>query len=346
MTQQNGWVFGWRGDALVFTGPIILSLFFFYLHAQKLWGMGEIQPHFALIQIYINLAHLYSTFWYTYTSPFQWSQHGKWFVGVPLLIFVLHLCLIQITSHTHVYLIFTHFSMWHFIKQQQAWFHIAAGRGVARDKWTQKIDHYAIVCATLGFVIASQCGPESRGWFRNGDIVELPTLLYWPALIISVTGVISYLLRHTYLIIKRIPANWAAHHVFLCSTIIWGYVRLAPQHVLAYYFYQLHHAIPYFLLGYRHMQSERSLGRSYWLPHLPMWLLGIGILVISGLQGHFEMNMRAGQGLISNSPDLLDPLGGGAGALAFFNAINITHYVIDMFYWNRKHNPEWTNALG
>ncbi|MBY0518679.1 MAG: hypothetical protein K2P81_17345 [Bacteriovoracaceae bacterium] len=346
MNQTNGWVFGKRNDLIVFCGPLLASIILLGMHKGNYLGFGEVTLHFAIIQTYINLAHLYSTFWYTYTSKKQWKRHGSWFIGIPLGLFFLNLICGHFFGGTlFIYFIFSHFSIWHFIKQQQAWFHIAASRGVARDKLTLFIDKYAIMACTMGFVLSSQSMEDSRGWFQPGDIVEFPDFLRWPLLGLSILFILAYFTRHLYLIIKKHPTNWAAHNVFICTLLLWGYTRLGERTVLTYYLNQLHHAIPYFLLGYRYMQSQRQAGEIYWLPQLPMWLLGIAIFAISGFQGNIEMNMRANLGLFSSFNDIFDNTS-GLVLMSFFNAINITHYTFDMFFWNRKNNPEWTMALG
>lgn len=344
---QNGWVFGPKGDIAVFTGPLLISVLFYYFHKMALFGFDNTTVayqdptgHYYFIQTYINLAHLYSTFWYTYTSPTQWRAHKPFFIWIPIILFCANLIAGWFGGSLMVYIIFAHFSIWHFIKQQQAWFHISANKGAPRDKWTVKIDNAAIIACTLGFSIASQSEENARGWFSRNDLIELPHFLFWPVLITSIACLLLYVVWHGIKIYKKEPVNWNAHHMMMTSAFVWGWTRLATQNPYTYYINQLTHAVPYLYLGYRHMVAERARGERFWLPQVPVWIIAILILILAGQQGHFEMSFRFGD-------YLNDSLGYYRMYLvgSFFNAINITHYAIDMFYWNRKHNPNWTKAL-
>ena len=344
---QNGWVFGLKGDALVFTGPILISFLFLGFNRFALFGFDntthpieDATGHYYFIQTYINLAHLYSTFWYTYTAPSQWRQHKSYFIWIPIILLIANLLAGFLNSSLMVYIIFAHFSVWHFVKQQQAWFYISAGRGAPRDKWTLLVDKAAIISGTLGYTLASQCEEEARGWFSRNDLIELPHFLYWPLVIASTFFVALYFVWHGIRIYQKKPVNWAAHHMLLISAILWGYTRLGPQGPMTYYLNQLCHAVPYLYLGYRYMQSQRAAGETYWLPKVPVWVLGIFILIIAGQQGHFEMSVRFGTSLTETLGPYRNMLIG-----CFFNTINITHYTLDMFYWNRQHNPAWVKAL-
>jgi hypothetical protein len=346
MKVQNGWIFGPKADFVAFAGPVLASLALLFFNI-----IGWLEPntgankspgnHFYIIQTYINLAHLYSTFWYTYAVPSEWRTHRRYFISIPIILLVMNIFAAFAGDRIYVHMIFAHFTIWHFIKQQQAWFHISAHRGAPRDAFTVRIDNICIVGATLGFALASQCGESALGWFMKNDLIELPAVLRVPLSIFSISCVAFYFIWHGVRLCQKKSMNWFAHFLFFVAAAIWSFRLYKPPSDLRFYIGQLFHAVPYFVLGYRYMVAKRAAGETYLFPKAPVWLLGIAIFILAGQQGHLEMNLRFQAAFSEENLQNMQMI----FTSAFFNSLNITHYVIDMFFWNRKNNPGWVKAL-
>jgi hypothetical protein len=273
MKVQNGWIFGPKADFVAFAGPLLLALVllcFGQLGWITPYPGPSLRPgnHYYVIQTYINLAHLYSTFWYTYAVPSEWKVHRRYFIWVPVILLLMNVLAAYAGDQAYVHMIFAHFTIWHFIKQQQAWFHISANRGASRDAWTIRMDNITIVAATLGFALASQCGEQAPGWFLPHDLIELPQVLRLPLSVLSFSCVALYCVWHGIRLFQRKAMNWVAHGLFLMSAGIWSFRLWQVQTDFRFYIGQLCHAFPYFVLGYRYMAAKRAAGETYFFPRL------------------------------------------------------------------------------
>lgn len=346
---KQGWIFGPIADVSVFIGAIALSFLFLFFNQVGWFGFNDFTlgptqygGHTYFIQTFINMAHVYFAYWFTYASVREWKKFKNWFIAVPIIAFVCCFSFGYFFGFWYLHIVFAHMTMWHFVKQQQAWFYISSAQGPSRDKTTIWIDKIAIIAATAGFMATSQSKEHSIGWFLPGDIIEFPVWMYEPFLYTTCTIIAFYFFWHTRRYLKGHSMNWPAHFYMLFAVLIWGGIRLFITGPLPYYLSQLCHSIPYFYLGYRYMKTQREQGVAYFFPKAPVWALSITFIVLSAFIGHVDHQFKFSW-LPNNTWDwsYIRYL----AVWAFFDATNITHYTMDKFVWDRKHNPEWTNVL-
>ena len=334
--NNDGWIFGRKGDFFAFTCPFLLSLLCFYCFQ---WSI--LSPSLLLtLMLFIDATHVHSTFTYTYSSPEEWKVRKIWFIAIPLILLTVNLLL----SWYDLALFWSFFATWsiyHFLKQSMAWFHVSAGLGEKRDKATIKIDKLAIFAGTFGFTLCSLCGPDSFGWYGKYDLLNLPDSFYIPLLSASVLIVASYPVWHLFRYLKGEKQNWAAHHIFLVTIILWGHTRLVPVYPFSLYATILCHAVPYLYLGYRYVNfnlSQRRKSFSYPVSSklvVFVFMLSLAMLMAgSEVLGRYNPEIRSSRNWLYYFIAIL------------FNTLSLTHYTFDMFMWNRKHNPDWVMALG
>jgi hypothetical protein len=129
---------------------------------------------------------------------------------------------------------------------------------------------------------------------------------------------------------KTKKTNWPAHHLFISCAVCWWLMHLGPDKTGSYILISTHHAIPYLLIGYKYITADDSENkRSKFL--LP------GLLYLTTVALAFAF-MRAQNSLPKDS--LLTNL-----VIIFHTSIITSHYVFDMFLWNKSYNPGWTKVF-
>ncbi len=334
--NNDGWIFGRKGDFIAFTCPLFLSFLCFYSFQWSIFSQSMLMT----IMLFIDATHVHSTFTYTYSSSEEWKEKKIWFLAVPAILLTLNL-LLSWYDMAMFWSFFATWSIYHFLKQSMAWFHVSAGLGIKRNPWTIKIDKLAIYAGTFGFTLCSLCEPNSFGWYNAYDLIQLPASLYLPLLITSLIFVGSYPVWHFYLYLKGEKQNWATHHIYLVTIFLWGHSRLMPVYPFSTYAVILSHAIPYLYLGYRYVNYNLSSGgKSFSYPSSSKIVVFVFMLTLAMLIAGTEVLSRYNPEIQSSRNFLYYFIA------ILFNTLSLTHYTFDMFMWNRKHNPEWVLSLG
>lgn len=294
---------------------------------------------FYMMVLFFDAVHVYSTFTYVYTSPLAWKRHRTWLISIPIILLVLNVLLMTYDT-TYFWIFFSTWSIYHFLKQSQAWFYVSAGMGVSRDPLTIKLDKLAILAATFGFAFCSLCAPDSKGWFGTSDLLQLPNFFYIPLITLTSVFIAIYPLRHLYRFLRGEKQNWAAHHIFALTAVLWWGTRLGNLDQFAFATVVCH-AVPYLYLGLRFVSYKfEKVEKFYLYPKLKLAAVLIPMLILAMFGASLEVIGRYSNEVRLYSQDLYLVLA------VLFNTISLTHYTFDMFTWNRHHNPEWVAALG
>jgi hypothetical protein len=321
-----GWVFGKRQDLMIFTGPVAGAFLLNYL-----------TPHFALdigfliliAQIFFNLPHAYISYWHAYGYEASRRQNVLWLGFIPVFFVVLNSLFYQFFGREMVSVFLVNFSAWHFLKQQQAWFHISM-RKESYSKIGRWINKNGIFAVTSGFFFASLSEGHHRGWYREFDLLQIPAAFYSPLLYWVYASAAVYTGFHLLSWKKNKRTNWAGHHMILAGGLCWWLIRIAPESIGGGLLLPLHHSIPYLFIGYRYMKTgDVHIGRSKLI--LPV-VIYLGALAV----GYGDLLARS----LPVEGSLTHQI-----AIILTASFAYTHFTFDMFLWNRNHNPGWTRVL-
>ncbi|MFL5785588.1 MAG: hypothetical protein ACJ76H_13310, partial [Bacteriovoracaceae bacterium] len=237
---------------MLFTVPVLLAVICnaFLDQSSAHW------TNLLLIANYfISLPHVYLTYWHAYGYKATRKEHLTWLIFIPTFFLVVNACLFLSMERGMLTLILAHFNAWHFLKQQQAWFHLANGKVSGVMKALSK---NAIIGVTAGFFLASLCEGHERAWFLGGDLLVLPAWAHVPFLIWGYFSAATYVVSQTYLWKKNKRTNWAAHNSFFVAAATWWIIRLGPATASSGLLTHASHGLPYLFLGYRYMKSKSA----------------------------------------------------------------------------------------
>lgn len=335
---RSGWIFGPRADLVAFSFPVFLALI---LHFSFHWYFSflGVMTFIMLVRLFIDLPHVYSTFSYVYSSKTHWERHKFFLIFIPVFIF-LGSFVLKSYYPVLITLIVGNWSCWHFIKQQCAWFHIASSKGSVRDEWTMRIDKAAILAATFGFVAIGQSREESFGWITPGDLIEFPTYMFYPFVVITFSLIAVYFIWHAFRYFKSKSSNISALHLFIVTIITWGTSEL--WFILPFDTYPFGrllriagHGFSYFVLSYYYTSMKYNSEDSL-LPKVNFKLLAVGGYFIFVALAFCSIKFE--NGYLTNKEVV-------KYVHSFYLAFILGHFCLDMFIWNRKSNPGWEKAL-
>jgi hypothetical protein len=320
-----GWIFGKKQDLALFTGPVLLALIMNLFSS----GISEFSEMiFLFSSIFLVWSHTYSSFWHAYGYQATRRQNLNWLIVVPLFHLTLNSALFYFWGGSLLFVFASHFTAYHFIKQQQAWFHISAAGGKRRI--AKGINKNAIVAVTAGLFMASLCQSHHRGWYLDGDLVELPDFFYLPILTWVSLSVAAYAIFHLWAWKKDGGTNWASHHIFIVSGLCWWLMRLGKMDIGSGFLVTSHHGLPYLFLGYQYIRKGNlKITQSYHALPIMIFLATIILNVMQMYGGPFFIDSVLAKNL----------------NIILFQTVSTVHFTFDMFIWSRTHNPGWTRAL-
>jgi len=347
---KPGWILGPRGDALIFTGPIVVGLGLVWLGQQLGILDTEVPPWaFALLIVGVDVAHVYSTAFRVYLDPEELGRRPGLYLGIPLV------CLLGgVLLHTQGADVFwralAYLAVFHFVRQQWGWIAYTR-RSAGEGDEDRLLDKLAIYAATLYPLLHWHTHlPRSFEWFLAGDFVSLPARidpyvhgLHWAILI-------TFLGRQAQRAATGRGVNLAKLQVLVTTWIAWyvGIVVLASD-IAFTTLNVLSHGVPYLAVVWRierqRWDGERGALAKLFRPRL--WFVFLGLLVLAGygeewlwdrLVWHERPGLFPGFG-----PEL------GATLLSFVVPLlalpQATHYVLDGWIWKFRANEDVRSLL-
>jgi len=221
---------------------------------------------------------------------------------------------------------FATFSLWHFVRQHQAWFFLALKGTEQEKKITYWVNQLGIGAVTWGFFLIGQCAEEREGWFAMNDLFLLPEFLKLPLTLATALAILAYVVHHARLSLRNKTFALSAHLIWLSAVLVWGGTRLFDVSYLYSPLIILPHAVAYVFLLQRY--ERNSVGRR--LIKSPLAWLAAAYAVGIAFQGQRSW------------PLFFDlPLEAPLWLTAFVLAISVGHYVHDMIFWRSDENPGW-----
>lgn len=336
--NQSTWLFSKKWDILLFTGPIIVA----YL-VQLTFNLTDVNFFQSMYPFFIIFfisdgAHVYMTYYLSYLDRDELKRKKYTYLFAPLII-----CLLVYLSHSYFEkiwtIVFATYTLFHFIKQQNAWYFITASK-IQRNNREVWIDKFAAWSSTWGITILSLSDGVYFGWFKINDLPHLPTQLYPITLALMICSVSVYIGYYIYKALMTKNIHWAKHHILLTAFIVWYLFRLSPEKehtILSTLIMLLHHSFPYIYLTSRQLKSvvlpKYKKIRSF--PYLVPYVL-IGLYLLSVILSYFQTHRLAQRDYFFELSQQALKL--GALEYSIWIGLSVFHYYIDGFYWKRNKN--------
>jgi hypothetical protein len=330
--QNSQWVFGQNTDLLVFGTPIILSVL-----TSSILSLSFMQ--FISLYILVDQSHVYTTFFYTYNSKRFVKEHKKLLFLTPLISFIVSLLVIKLINFHAVAILLAVYTVFHFSKQQAAWFFISSAKErLVKGSFEKVIDKTTIWLSVLGPALMSMNPNVGKsGWRDSNDLPHLPDFII-PIIFYSwILSTVIYLIIQIKKYQKYNYISWGKHFHLLNGLLIWVMYRLEPIHSIAFLgalLIMYSHSISYIYLGQRYMCSRVAKGEKYFLPLPPIKYLFIMLFLFGVMGAYFEVLVIAEYWLLNSV--LVKSL-----VLTFV----FTHYFFDGFLWKRQYHPEGLEFL-
>lgn len=324
-----GTVFGdWKTDAYVFLFPVLLA--FFIASGMSYLGPQAIPSWYYLaLLIAVDTPHFFSGYWVMLKENRHHALREKLLLSL-VSTYALFLYLFYFGFEFFAYTFFALFSLWHFVRQHQAWFFLSL-RGTPHTKSvTYWINQAGIAAVTWGFVLIGQCAEEREGWFQMNDLLLLPITLKEPLSVLTALAILAYVAHHGWLSIKYKAIALSTHLVWLSAIVVWGGTRLLDVGYLYSPLIILPHAFAYMFLLQRY---ERKSIRGRIIKSPLLWLAG------AYLVGGLFQAQRSWPLFFDRAIEA--PL----WLTAFVFTISVTHYIHDMIFWRNDENPGWQKQI-
>lgn len=329
LTASLGTVFASvRTDAMIFfVLPLLIAIFGFTASGI----LPTPHPFFypSLIVLF-DMPHLLCGYWAMLTSRSDNSKLRWALVAVAAGILVAFYLMLYFKQVDFLLVFVAHLSLWHFIKQQQTWFHLSMRPLEAahqRLMWVNKAGIYGV---TWGFFLIGQCGTDITGWDRVNDLVTLPMFLYEPLWILTALSLVAYVIAHLMIYQRTKQVAVSAHFIWLGAGIIWGISRLLNNNYASPALIIVPHAVSYLVLLHKYVKVH---GPKTW-PVSPVTLLW-GIYFSATLIQVYEYS------------ELLEHRNyeQASWGLSLALALGTIHFIHDKIHWNSHDNPGWSRGV-
>lgn len=231
--------------------------------------------------------------------------------------------------------------MFHFAKQQMAWFFIAGAKENSQIYPLEKyIDRAVIYLSVLGPGLMSLSAIVGRnGWRVIGDMPVIPDEF---VLVIFGLWCISF---SAYVVIQILKfqkiqlISWGKNFHLINGLFIWSMFRFLPLEKLGYiggYLVIFGHSIPYIYLGQRYVKNRIKEKEEFYIffpskiyVFVILWCLGMTLSFFEVSGFHLLTSTHTGFSIFR----------------VLVISMVFTHYTIDGFMWRRDVHPEGLNWL-
>ena len=328
---MNSWVYDKKTDLKVF-GLSFLAAFLI----SALFPDGAFTKT-LLVYTFIDISHSFTTYFFTLTSDrVNTTRHRYFFWGVLIGIFFIIFILLKLKFETMVINIWVYASIFHFMKQTQAWFFIANAKVGNHSKLEHFSNVFISYTAIWGPQIISMTLSNPSPWFEVGDVIKIPMVFRYLTITLMIISLIPYLYfefkrwRET----KTIALGKHFHLIMGC--LIWFISRvLIFQDFLASLsgiMMMTTHSMAYLFLGQRYIRHRQVAGEKFW-PYIKrhdLLVLWIWICTWILAASQWWAYNHSGQPLYIYALML-------TGAL--------THYAFDSYMWKKAKHPEGASVF-
>ena len=343
------WLFSKKIDLFYLYTPIWVSWIICFLLPSSVLQIDLPLWAWVVIVLGIDVSHVWSTIFRTYTDKEEFLLHKKLLVISPFISFSFLFCLAY-NFQAFFWSAMAYVALYHFIKQQFGF--LMLYRAKAEEKKYKLLDTYVIYISMLWPILYWHLDHgRSFNWFAENDFLKISVsqyilndillygnYLYW--LIILGWSIHSIIKRHSpgkILWTFSTAINWWIGIVYFNSDVVFSITNVVA------------HGIPYMVLIIIYKQrKEQSLGKLKSNPNKIYTIFAMLSIVL--LLAFFEeylwdilinRDKKAFFGqllyypLQRNNSSFFQAL-----AIALLSVPQMTHYIIDGFIWKKnKKNP-------
>lgn len=303
-----------------------------------------------VIVVFIDVAHVYATFFRTYFDKAYFYSRWKLFVFLPLGLLVISFAIYYFFGYLLFWRLLAYLAVFHFIRQQYGFFMIYSGKIVSKIE--RGIGKLAIYSATVYPIIHWHCSEHKNfDWFIQGDFYQIH-LPWLDSLFFSIYVLILSL--YFFLEIKR---SWNTKAINLPKNLILIGTGLSWYLGIVYFNNDIlftilnivSHGVPYiffvFLFGYRNYRHRNDTFLKYvfqpWGVLVFLLLLWLFAYTEEGLWDTFVWHEHAEAFPIFKDWQIdLNHLG-TILITCLLTLPQLTHYLLDGFIWKRNSDNHW-----
>lgn len=330
ISRQSQWVFSAKEDLLLFAGSTILAFIGSFF-------IDSFENYFWMF-VFFDQPHVFTTYFYTYTSDRFSSQFRTTLILLPIICFICSYALWTGFSDAFVYAVLGNFSVFHFAKQQCAWFFIAGakeGRSLVWSNYEKLIDRFVAYSAIGAPMLLSMTDAIGRsGWRRPGDLILVPMWLVEPIIVIWVGSWIAYLALQIKKYRHDKTITWGKHFHLLNGQLIWFIYRIIPieqVNIAGQMLIVFGHSFPYIYLGLNYYESRKTKEK-FWPGIQSIKLMACFVIAATILISYIEVVSE--RKFYSNG---IVP--------CIWMGLIFTHFLIDTFMWKYDTHPEGLEFL-
>jgi hypothetical protein len=355
------WIFSAPIDLAVFALPALVALALIAWLAPE--RARDESPTWVWITgvLLVDVAHVWSTAFITYLDPTELRRHPERYGLVPGLAWVAGVLLYGIGGAGLFWRVLAYVAVFHFVRQQYGWMALYRARARERGRIGGWIDGAAIYAATLYPLLWWHTHlPRRFAWFVDGDFLGgLPRGVSAIAGVLYVTSLGAYGLRAVLQGLRGELILWGKHLLLAATAVTWYVGIVATDDDVAFTLTNvLAHGVPYAVLVFSYGRFTREGERER----------GVASRVLAGRPGAALLRLLACVWLLAYVEELLwdrtvwheRPELFGGGGLEVFSGFEawlvpllvlpqVSHYLLDGFFWRRGGNPrvgEWLRRGG
>ncbi len=328
--NQSQWVFSIREDLWLFAGSTAIALL------ASLF-IEEFTTYFWMF-ILFDQPHVFTTYFYTYTSDRFNKKFRIPLIALPIVCFILSYLMFVKLGDNFAYAVLSNFSAFHFAKQQSAWFYITKGKEkvlIQNRKFENYVDKAVVQLSVAGPLLISMTDSIGRsGWRHAGDLIQVPLVFKTPIFVLMILSWLFYIGIQIYKYQKFKVITWGKNFHLLNALIIWGIYRFATVGSLAMAGQLLvvfGHSFPYIYLGLRYYESRKNKEK-FWPGIKNLKTMAISVILLGILISYIEVVSEKAfysEGIVPS----------------IWLGIIFSHFLIDTFMWKTDTHKEGLEFL-
>lgn len=328
--SDSEWVFSFKEDLWLFAGSTMIALFASIF-------IEKFTTYFWMF-ILFDQPHVFTTYFYTYTSDRFNKKFRVPLILLPIICFILSYLMFVKLGDDFAYAVLSNFSAFHFVKQQSAWFYIAKGKEKNLIQ-NRKIEHYidkaVIQLSVAGPLLISMTDTFGRsGWRKIGDLVQIPLILKTPLFVMMITAWVAYIILQIFKYQKFKVITWGKNFHLFNALLIWtiyrfvtdGNLAMAGQLLIVF-----GHSFPYIYLGLKYYESRKDKEK-FWPGISNFKVMAFCVISLGILISYIEV--------ISERAYYSDGL-----VPSIWLGIIFSHFLIDTFMWKTDTHREGLEFL-
>lgn len=347
------WIFSPAIDLLAFSLPAVVALAV-VVFAPRL-GLDDIGPDWLWLAavVGVDVAHVWSTAFITYLDPSELRRRPERYWLVPALGWVLGVVLYSLGGALWFWRTLAYVAVFHFVRQQYGWMALYRARAEDKSRSGAWIDGAAIYMSTLYPIAWWHTElPRRFDWFLPGDFLRgLPSAFASVMGAAYVAALAAYVIRAVLQQRAGTTTAWGKHLLLATTASTWYAGIVATNSDLAFMLTNvLAHGIPYAVLVFSYGRHALAGSRSVAWRVMGGSVLGAALRFAACLWLlAFAEELVWDRSVWHERPELF----GESFDLRALHVLlvpllalpQLSHYVLDGFFWRRADNPKLTEWL-